>query len=68
MAYFDSPKNRAMWAKEMAELRTERELRKNSGLEMSDDWQDSTIRAAEDTTKRELTSFRELQEALIERI
>ena len=61
MAYFDSPKNRAMWEKEMAGLRTERELRKSSGFEKSADEQDSTVQAAEDTTKRELTSFRELQ-------
>ena len=33
MAYFDSPKNRAMWERRMAGLRQEKERRKEMGYE-----------------------------------
>lgn len=62
MSYFDSPKNRAMWEKEMTGLRAERELRKNAGCELPDDRQNSMAQAAEDTAERDVISFWELQQ------
>lgn len=57
MSYFDSPKNRAMWKKEMAELRSEREIRKSGSLKLPEVQQEDT---AQDTVKREPTNLREL--------
>lgn len=57
MSYFDSPKNRAMWKKEMAKLRSEREIRKSGGLKQPEVQQEDT---AQDTVKREPTNLREL--------
>lgn len=62
MAYFDSPKKRAMWEKEMAVLRSEREYRKNCGFEPAAGQQESTAETGEISAKRELTNFRELQQ------
>lgn len=62
MAYFDSPKNRAMWEKEMARLRKERELRKKSEYAIPDERQENMEQAMEDTKKRELISCRDLQQ------
>jgi chorismate mutase len=56
MAYFDSPKNRAFWSRELDQLRTLREARKN-GLD------DESVKRATRTRGdpfRERTSFREL--------
>ena len=61
MAYFDSPKNRAMWEKEMTVLRTERESRKSRGFAAPDEGRDSAVQDAGDTPQRERTSFQELQ-------
>lgn len=61
MAYFDSPKNRAMWEKEMMVLRAERESRKSRGFASPSEGQDSAVQDAEDTPQRERTSFQELQ-------
>lgn len=60
MAYFDSPKNRAMWEKEMTALRSERKIRESGGFAPAAGIQEGAA-AAEKTVKRELTNFRELQ-------
>lgn len=36
MAYFDSPKNKALWDKEIARLETERERRRQNGFKPVD--------------------------------
>lgn len=62
MAYFDSPKNRAMWEKEMIRLKKERESRKKDGCAMPDECWESADQSVEVITGRELISSQELQE------
>jgi hypothetical protein len=56
MAYFDSPKNRALWNKELDQLRTLREARKNG---LDDESVKRATRARSDPL-RERTNFNEL--------
>ncbi|MCQ2517790.1 MAG: hypothetical protein MJ119_03425 [Lachnospiraceae bacterium] len=63
MAYFDSPKNRALWNKELNELRKQRELRAQ-GLDESLNRRMEEREAAKEVTMetayRERTSYKEL--------
>lgn len=56
MAYFDSPKNKAMWEKEIARMETERERRKENGYKVEAD----DVKKSEDRPLVRLISFEEL--------
>jgi hypothetical protein len=56
MAYFDSPKNRALWNKELDQLRDLREARKNG---LDDESVKRATRSSSDPF-RERTNFNEL--------
>lgn len=62
MAYFDSPKNRAMWEKEKIRLKRERESRKKEGFAMPDECWESADQPVEVIAGRELISSQKLQE------
>lgn len=61
MAYFDSPKNRALWNKELAGLKEEKKLRR-SGLspQVKPDMKKQEEAARANTPYRIRTSFQEL--------
>lgn len=65
MAYFDSPKNRALWEVELKKLREEKKLRemgKKSGLAANTGPETSGKKKNTDTPYRIRTSYKELLE------
>ena len=67
MAYFDSPKNRALWEKEMASLRRQKELRimgidpsVNSKEEKDREIEQQRLDKMINESYREKTSYKEL--------
>ena len=78
MAYFDSPKNRALWEKELAGLRKEKERRAKGGSLEEDIKGENNIdmpvtersqqRNMENSSYREKTSYQELLKEEMEMI
>lgn len=65
MAYFDSPKNRALWEVELAKLREEKELRstgKSSKITETEKETSANLNDFADRPTRVRTSYKELVE------
>ncbi len=65
MAYFDSPKNRALWEVELTKLREEKELRstgKSSKTMAADENVSGDLKKSGDLPTRVRTSYKELVE------
>ncbi len=65
MAYFDSPKNRALWEVELSKLREEKELRstgKSSKTGSADKNASADLKKSADRPTRVRTSYKELVE------
>lgn len=58
MAYFDSPKNRAIWEKELASLRRERERRASEGYTPDEE---GALNKAEENPLRKRVTLEELE-------
>lgn len=62
MAYFDSPKNRAIWEKELTSLRAEKERRAQNGYKPTEQQQKTAAADRKDNPFRRRISLQELEE------
>lgn len=65
MAYFDSPKNSAMWEKEMVGLRAERERRESGGFkpnEIAEEKKMESKSVRENDSRHRAITLKELEE------